>query len=370
MNVLIAVMLVLGLLPPLLYWINGWFYRRAPAAIADAPPVSVLIPARNEERSIRAAIDSVLATQQVPMELVVLDDHSADQTGSIVRQVAGQNPRVRLIESAPLPDGWCGKQFACHQLAQAAKYDLLLFLDADVRIERDAIARLNAFLDQSGAGLVSGVPRQETNSLPEKLIIPLIHFLLLGFLPFFAMRRFRHPAWAAGCGQLFLARRGAYDSAGGHAAIRDSLHDGITLPRAFRRAGRRTDLCDATDLAVCRMYRSGRELWAGLSKNAHEGLGSPLGILPWTVILLGGQVLPWALLVSSPVAAGVVLLANYSVRLDAARRFRQSWLGALLHPVGVVLLVAIQWSALLRRLIGRPIGWKGRSAPQVNAAIR
>jgi hypothetical protein len=368
MDALVAGMLVLGLAPALLYWINICLYRRAPLTARDVPPVSVLIPARNEERSIRAAIESVLATHGVQFELIVMDDHSADRTGVLVREAASQDIRVRLLESAPLPDGWCGKQFACHQLAQAARYDLLLFLDADVRVELDGIARLVAFLNQSHADLVSGVPRQQTESFAERLVIPLIHFLLLGYLPLPAMRTFRHAAWAAGCGQLFLARRSAYDRAGGHAAIRHSLHDGIALPRAFRRAGCRTNLCDATDLAVCRMYRFGRELWAGLSKNAHEGLGSPLGILPWSVILLGGQVFPWVMLTWSPVAAGIALLANYSMRLDAVWRFRQSLLGALLHPIGIVLLVAIQWSALIRRIIGRPIGWKGRPAPQISSA--
>src|SRR5262249_58521809 len=99
------------------------------------------------------------------------------------------------------------------------------------------------------------------------------------------------PALGAGCGCVCVARRAAYEAVGGHAAVRASLHDGITLPRAFRRAGRRTDLCDATDLAVCRMYRSGRELWFGLAKNAREGLAHPRAIVPWTLLLLGGQVL-------------------------------------------------------------------------------
>ena len=192
--------------------------------------MSVLIPARNEERSIRAALNSVLATHGVHFELIVLDDHSEDRTGAIVREVASQDDRVRLIESAPLPDAWCGKQFACHQLAQVAKHELLLFLDADVRMEPDGIARLIASMEQTPADLVSGVPRQETGSLAERLVIPLIHFLLLGYLPLAAMRTFRHPAWAAGCGQLILVRRSAYDRACGHAAIRHSLHDGIALP--------------------------------------------------------------------------------------------------------------------------------------------
>src|SRR5262249_60422560 len=99
------------------------------------------------------------------------------------------------------------------------------------------------------------------------------------------------PALGAGCGCVCVARRAAYDPVGGHAAVRDSLHDGITLPRAFRRAGRRTDLCDATDLAVCRMYRNGRELWAGLAKNAREGLAHPSAIVPRTLPPLRRQAL-------------------------------------------------------------------------------
>ncbi len=137
---------------------------------------------------------------------------------------------------------------------------------------------------------------QETGTLVEKLVIPLIHFVLLGFLPLARMRRSRHPAYAAGCGQFFLARRSAYEAAGGHTAIQGSLHDGITLPRAFRAAGFRTDLCDMTEIATCRMYQSARDVWLGLAKNATEGLASPGMIVPATAFLLGGQVLPFALL--------------------------------------------------------------------------
>jgi hypothetical protein len=255
----------------------------------------------------------------------------------------------------------------------------MAFTDADVRLAPDALARLAAFLDRSGAHLVSGLPRQQTGTAAERLVIPLIHFLLLGYLPLAWMRLTRHPAFGAGCGQLFVTRREAYQAAGGHTAIRASLHDGITLPRAYRRRGLRTDLCDATDLATCRMYRSGRELWTGLAKNAREGLGSPVALLPWTALLLGGQVLPFALL-AGPAWAGPLPLAlaasaaalAYLPRVHAAVRFRQSGLAAALHPVGVVVLVAIQWYAAARAVVGRPVGWKGRAHPSetVRAADR
>jgi len=370
--VLAIVSLVLALIPAGLFLWNLLLYRRAPKTIdrvahetvhaAPSPTaISLLIPARNEERSIAAAVESALASIAVNLEVIVLDDHSDDNTASIVEAIAQRDSRVRLIQAPPLPSGWCGKQHACWVLSRHARHPLLVFVDADVRLSPDALARMAEFQRQSGAELVSGVPQQETGTWLEKLVIPLIHFLLLGFLPMFRMRTTTKPAYASGCGQLFLTTRNGYDKAGGHAAIRTSLHDGITLPRTYREHGLKTDLFDATDIATCRMYRSAREVWHGLAKNATEGLARPGLIFPMTAILIGGQVLPLFLLASEvwPIAL-CATIAAYLPRILASWRFRQSWLGVLLHPVGMVLLLAIQWYALGRSLLGRPSGWKGR----------
>jgi hypothetical protein len=364
-----ALALGLAAVPALLFLANRRLYRPPPPRPPGPPPgVSVLVPARNEERSIVAAVESALTSRDVDLEVVVLDDHSEDATAARVEEVVRRDRRVRLLRAPPLPPGWCGKQHACALLAREASRPLLLFVDADVRLAPDGLARLVAFQSASGADLVSGIPRQQTGTFLERLLIPLIHFILLGFLPLGRMRRSRHPAYAAGCGQLFLARREAYERMGGHAAIRTTLHDGLELPRAFRRAGLRTDLCDATDVATCRMYRGAGEVWQGLAKNAPEGLAHPRRIGPATVLLLGGQVLPVALLLAAPwldasavaLAAAGTLLA-YLPRLAGAVAFRQSVSGALLHPLGVTALVALQWYALLRGAFGRPARWKGRS---------
>ncbi|MGL4550923.1 MAG: glycosyltransferase family 2 protein, partial [Gemmataceae bacterium] len=345
--------------------VNLWLYR-TPAGASPSreggPAVSVLIPARDEAAAIADAVEAALASRGVTVEVVVLDDHSADDTAAIVRAIAARDPRVRLESAPELPVGWCGKQHACHVLAGQARHPLLLFVDADVRLEPDGVARLAEFLRSSGADLVSGIPLQHTGTLAENLLIPLIHFVLLGFLPIAGMRTFRMAAFGAGCGQLFLARAEAYHAAGGHAAIRASLHDGVKLPRAFRAAGRRTDLCDATALASCRMYRGAAETWSGLAKNATEGLASPAMIVPATLLLGGGQVLPFAMLgfAPSPLAAAAVALA-YLPRLAGVVRFRQPVVGAVLHPVGVALLLAIQWYALGRSLLGGRATWRGRS---------
>ncbi len=362
--------LVLAAVPAALVPLNLAFYRRPRLAAAGRrPAVSVLIPARDEERTIGAAVEAALASRGVDLEVVVLDDGSRDRTAAIVGATAARDPRVRLLAAPPLPAGWCGKQHACHVLSQAAAHEVLAFVDADVRLAPDGLRRMLGFLERSGAGLVSGIPRQRTGTVLEKLVVPLIHFVLLGFLPMPGVRWSRRPAFAAGCGQLFLARRQAYEKAGGHAAIRGSRHDGLTLPRAFRRAGVRTDLCDATAVAECRMYGDAGEVWRGFAKNADEGMAAPAAIGPWTLLLGGGQVLPplvliAALLAGAPAAAGYAGLAcalAWGTRLLLTLRFRQSWLGAALHPVGVLTVLAIQWYARWQAIRGRELAWKGRA---------
>jgi hypothetical protein len=357
--------------------IPAWLFRRnlsayrSPPEPADGqarPRVSVLIPARNEEPSIQAAVEAALASDGVDVEVLVLDDHSEDATAAIVRRLAESDRRVRLLNGPELPDGWCGKQNACWVLARRASYDLLCFQDADVRLTSRGLAQIVGFLHASGADLVSGIPFQQTGTPIEQLVIPLIHFVLLGFLPMRRMRASRDPAYGAGCGQLVLVRRSGYEKAGGHAAVRGSLHDGVTLPRAFRAAGLVTDLCDATDLAECRMYRTGRDLWHGLAKNAPEGLGAAGLILPATLLLALGQVLPIVLLGismgrSSPVAfpAMAAVACSYYPRVAGVFRFRQPVLSALLHPAGIFIFLAIQWYSLFRQVLGRPRRWKGRT---------
>lgn len=361
--------LLCALIPALVFRRNLRLYAPPPHP-AGRRAVSVLIPARNEEAVIGAAVEAALASRGVDLEVVVLDDGSEDRTAEIVAGIAARDPRVRLETAPPLAPGWCGKQHACAALARQARHPVLAFVDADVRLLPDGLVRAAAFLEASGAGLVSGVPRQETGTFLERLLLPLIHFVLLGFLPMARMRRSLHPAYGAGCGQLFVARRDAYERAGGHAAIRASLHDGLALPRAFRGAGFATDLFDATDVAVCRMYRNAGEVWRGLEKNATEGLAAPGKIVPVTALLLAGQVLPPLLVVLAvaglaPLGAGWLALAGtaaaLAVRLAAAVRFRQPVDGALLHPLAILVFLAIQWTALGRRLLGRPAAWKGRS---------
>ncbi|WP_020469225.1 glycosyltransferase family 2 protein [Zavarzinella formosa] len=367
MMALAGVALFFAAFPALLYFRNVTLYRTP--AVSQEPPVgvSVLIPARNEEAGIEEAVMSALTSQGVNLEVVVLDDHSEDRTAEIVQKIALTDNQLRLESAPPLPEGWCGKQHACHVLAGLARYDLLVFVDADVRLTSDGLSRMVGFIYGSKTDLVSGIPRQRTGTLLEKQLIPLIHFLLLGFLPIARMRTSGQVSLGAGCGQLFMATRRGYDLSGGHAAIRRSLHDGLTLPRAFRKAGLMTDLFDATEVASCRMYHSASQVWFGLAKNAREGLASNRLIVPATVMLLSGQVLPVVLLgwlsTEEWIMAAMVVVAvvcSLAPRIDAAIRFKQSLWAAFFNPLSVSLVILIQWFALFRDVLGFRPSWKGR----------
>ncbi len=357
---------------------------------ASLPAVSVLIPARDEAHGIEAAVRAVLASRGVAFEVVVMDDGSTDGTDAIVLRLAEEDRRVRLERAPSLPGGWNGKQHACWALAQVARYPVLCFVDADVRLEPECVARMAGFLERGDNGLVSGFPRQVTETFLEWMLLPLIHFVLLGFLPIGRMRAGTEPGFAAGCGQFLMARREAYFACGGHSGIQLTMHDGLRLPRLFREHGYRTDLADITELASCRMYTSAAQVWSGLAKNATEGIAAPGRIVPVSVVLVLGQVLPFVLLAglaygtvflrrldqtfdfysywTAPRKDALILLAlvfaaiaDWGIRFASARRFRQDWRSALLHPLGIVLLLGVQWYALVRKLSGRTVSWRNRA---------
>ncbi|GJE33399.1 4,4'-diaponeurosporenoate glycosyltransferase [Methylobacterium oxalidis] len=360
--------LALALLPALLAASNLTLLR-TPEPEAGRTLVSILIPARNEAANIAATVRAALASAGVPVEVLVGDDHSTDGTAALVREIAAGDPRLRLVPVPSLPEGWTGKNHACAHLAAKARGEHLLFIDADVRLEPDAAAALAAHARRTGSALVSGVPRQRMETLGERLTVPMINFLLAGYLPVALMRASLRPALGAACGQLVLVARDAYAAAGGHGAIRWSLHDGVHLPRLLRRSGHRTDLVAGYALATCRMYAGFAEAWAGFSKNAHEGMATPRALPVWTLLLFGGQVLPWLLVLAGlfglvPGTALAVALAALIVSLATRAAItliaHEPMATIPLHPAAVLVALAIQWNVLLRRERAGAAAWKGR----------
>lgn len=375
LGIFVGLVLLLTLLPTMMFIGNLRLYTVATSA-ADAidkartESISVLIPARNEAAGIATTLDHILRSSHPNFEVLILDDHSEDETASIVNRYAERDPRVRLLHSAPLPSGWNGKQHACWQLAQHASTPWLFFLDADVHLTEDAMTRALAQMLSRPVSLLSGFPKQVTGTFSEKMLIPMMHVVLLGYLPLERMRASTDPGFAAGCGQLFLAAREDYFRCGGHKEIYSSRHDGIKLPRLFRKNGLKTDLFDATDICSCRMYRGYRQVTQGLLKNASEGIANRTLIIPFTLLLGGAFVLPLVLAIVSLVYSwptwlttifGLMVGLSILPRLLAAVRFQQSWIGVVLHPLSVAWFLVLQWRALVRSMQGKQVLWRGRA---------
>lgn len=373
-TILTMTVLLLALLPTLMFAKNLQLYRpasksEANLAAAQREAISVLIPARNEAAGIATTLEYLLKSDHADFEIVILDDHSEDDTAEIVKAFADRDRRVRLLKSKPLPEGWNGKQHACWQLAQLAKHRWLLFLDADVHVAPDAISRIMAQMLERPVSLLSGFPRQVTGTPSEQLLIPMMHIVLLGYLPIERMRACNDASFSAGCGQLFFANREDYFQCGGHAKIFGSRHDGIKLPKLFRTANLSTDLFDATDIANCRMYRGYQQVTRGLLKNATEGIANKVLLLPFTILLGGAFVAPTILLVLSfvmqwplwlSIILGLATFLSFVPRWMAAHRFRQAWLGVCLHPLSVAWFLLLQWRAWIEGMLGRRVAWRGR----------
>ncbi|MEM1330416.1 MAG: glycosyltransferase family 2 protein [Planctomycetota bacterium] len=365
--------------------INLRLYQRpgARSAKGDASlgKISVCVPARNEQENLRACVRSILdnvsrdpSSSPSEVEVLVYDDGSTDDTPRILRELVEQDARVIAAETQTLPDGWNGKQHGCDRMGRQATGDWLLFTDADVRFEPGwGDALLAAHRDRPDAALLSTFPRQIVRSLAERMAVPMIFFILFSYLPMARMRTTRDPGSSAGCGQFLFVKRDAYLDAGGHAAFKDTMHDGIKMPRALRGKGYHTDLFDGTTLCRVRMYRGLAQTWRGFAKNAFEGLGS-VGLLVFITLLhLLGHALPWAIVAwlaiagragepAFTLALAAVLMAAIQ-RLMLARRFRHGPEQAALHPLSVLMMTAIQWHSLVLAKTGRR-SWRGRTASQ------
>jgi hypothetical protein len=288
----------------------------------------------------------------------VLDDGSTDGTGELAR-AAG----ARVLAGRPLPPGWLGKPHACQQLADAADpaADVLLFLDADVRLRPGAVAATVALLD--GLDLVCPYPRQLAVGAAERLVQPLLQWSWLTFLPLRLAERSARESLSAANGQLLAVRRAAYDRAGGHAAVRAEVVEDVALLRAVKRAGGRGGVADGTALADCRMYAGWPELRDGYTKSLWSAFGSSTGAAGVVALLALGYLVPpvAALLGSKTGLAGYA--AGVTGRVLTARSTGgRSWPDALAHPASVVLFAVLTTRSLRAHRAGT-LSWKGRRLP-------
>ena len=337
-----------------------------------APPqralISVLVPARNEEKNIGRLLDLLAAQDYGEYEVVVLDDQSEDRTSLIVGEHARTDPRFRLVTGRPLAPGWVGKAHACAQLATAARGEYLLFMDADTHPSPQALSAGLADMERTGADLLTAIPRQRTGSFWERVLLPILHFSTFSFLPMPLVAITRSPSLSMANGQYMLFRRSSYDAVGGHAAVRTALVEDVWLARRIKATGKKLIIRYGGDIISCRMYGNLREIWEGFSKNIFPGLDySPVmlaGVVLFTLlssvvpfILLGGAMAGW----TGPALPLLEVALILAIRIGQALRFDLDLWPVVLHPLAMLMFVAIALNSFAWAVGRGGIRWKGRA---------
>lgn len=356
------------------------FGRLAPATAAlrqpdRSPSVTVLVPARNEGKAIDATVTALLSQRYVNYRIRVLDDGSTDGTGILATAAARRREtgahRFHLDTGAPLPGGWCGKNWACSQLAVKSESDILIFTDADVLWEPQALAAAVAALERQEADLLTVWPTQETITWSERLVVPLMAYSVLAYLPLKLADDSRYPSAAAANGQCLVFRRDAYTAIGGHAAVADRVLEDVELARRIKGAGLRLRMADAAGLIHCRMYHSWAEVRTGFAKNILAGhAGSIPLLLLSAAVHLALFVVPWLWLgrqigLNAPlptmVAPLLLILLGVAVRAVSAAATGQRVGDALLMPLSVLLMCLIAGQAIWWQLRYGGPRWKDRT---------
>ncbi len=332
----------------------------------NTPFVSVMIPARNESAVIADTVRGWINQTYPHYEILLLDDHSTDNTAQIARDSAGNCDKLRILSGEALPDGWMGKNWACHQMAQTAKGDILLFTDADVRWSPDGLSALVADMTARNADLYTVWSTQETVTWSERLIVPLMAMVILGYLPIIGVHFIPLGAFGAANGQCMAWRKNAYHQIGGHERVKGNVLEDVTLARMVKSAKMRLRMADGAGLIMCRMYRDWREVKNGYAKNILAGYGSPFALIigtifHWLIFIIPSLWLMIAFISNQPtIMPALLTLMGILIRAISATFTRQRLSDALFMPISALLMTIIAVQALYWHYTQGGPTWKGR----------
>jgi len=328
---------------------------------ANEPLVSVIIPARDEAHIIERTVRAFLAQTYANLEVIVVNDRSADGTGDIVRSI--HDDRLTVIDGVEPPAGWLGKPWALHQGSGAARGELLLFVDADLIYAPAALAAAVAYQQAQCVALLSLFPYLEMRGFGEYASMPMMTMVFFTFIPTWISNRTRFARLAIGGGTGNLVTREVYDASGGHEALSDAVVDDIALARQIRRSGWKTATIRADDLVSLRMYHGLREVIDGFTKNTFSALGRNyiagflvvagcviFHILPYALALTGDRISIITIVIIS--LTRVILFHPLRYRLDAA---------IFLHPVMASIWTWIFLRSIWLTGIRRKVIWRGRT---------
>ena len=366
----------------IIYWLHDQYHLDIivePTATPPSPPlISVCVPARDEEKNIQRCVHALLSQTYPNLEVIVLDDRSSDATPEILRELATQNDRLKVIHGSDLPSGWAGKPYALYQAEKVTRGEWLCFIDADTFLAPDALSSCYAKALETGADLFTIMTFQITGTFWEKAVLPLVMTALsVGFSPGKVNDPARKDAIANG--QFIMIRRKVYDAIGGHEKVKDQIVEDKAISEQVKWNGYRLIVADGMRVASTRMYTSLPEMWEGWTKNIYLGLRDRpallwLGVFGAFLALMAALFLPawpiagaiWYLNGGGRMAAIVIfesgLLWAFLIymRVRVAQGMRIAPWYALTTPLGAAVFAAMMFTSAWKVLSGQGVTWRGR----------
>ncbi|HBP10751.1 MAG TPA: glycosyl transferase [Nitrospina sp.] len=336
----------------------------------DGPPmVSVCVPARNEERGIQACLLSLLKQDYPNFEVIVVNDHSTDRTGELIRDLAEKNSLLIALEGADLPEGWLGKPFALYQAFQKAKGEMLLFTDADPVFEPHALSTAVFTMRERDLDALTLMPKAEFGSFWERAVQPVIFGFIASLTRFKNVNDPDHKS-AMGFGAFLMFKRSAYEIIGGHEGGKADVLEDVLIAKRLKKAGLKLLVADAKRLFSIRMYHGLREIWIGWRKNMFLAMKrSVIRALYYVFMVLTFLLTPYLVLGWNVVAGtgilwtGLSLLGVVMVSAATIKTCDELGLGrknACLFPIGAVVMAAIMINSMIQILIFSRTEWRGR----------
>lgn len=353
-------MILFFLLPLILLTIAAinFFQIRTPKASSELlDSVGVVVPMRNEAENVEGIV-ATLSAQDGPFHYYLLDDNSEDSTFELLQRFTAGDTRFTVIKGAPLADGWIGKTWALQQLFEASNEEVLVSIDADVRLTNDAINKAVTLMHGARLDFISPYPRQIAKSFAERLIQPLLQWSWLTTVPLRFAESGRQKSMAVANGQFFVVRRSALDSVGGYRSVKHAVIDDVFLARALISSGSSGTVVNGSDIAETRMYASWSEIEAGYGKSLNRAFGSLIGAIFVITFLFATSIAPLILGLLGNPYGWLGFGAIVGTRVLSAIKSRGSVLDSVLHPISIVALIyLIVYSYLVRKTVM----WKGRT---------
>jgi chlorobactene glucosyltransferase len=338
------------------------------------PRFSVLIPARNEEDNISTCVSGLLKQDYPDFQVIVLDDNSEDKTWEILQEFVSNDRRIKIIKGQPLPSDWLGKHWACHQLAENADGEMLLFVDADTIHKPDMLRCAASAMIGEDAALISALPHQQVVTWSEMLSIPAVYLGMLCGVPMYLTKLQRNPLLFACLGQFLVFRREAYNASGGYAAVRQNVVDDLAIGRRVHAMGLHYKLLNGNGQVSCRMYRNFDQTWKGLTKStfATFNFDPYFLVFMWLLVLIVfiSPIVVLAIGLFQPgfpiqvtIIAGLGVILTLLLWSISNTRFHFPLYLVLLYPLSVLLMTSIALASMILTIQGKAL-WKGRTMPK------